>query len=226
MHAAVDLLRAIVDFLKGLYNAERLLELARMLLRSPLGIAGLFGILFAETGLLVGFFLPGDSLLFSVGVASGAAGVNLYLLAAVLMCAAIAGDNVGYWLGRHSGPRIFSRPQSRLFHPDHLQRTKSFYEKYGARAIVYARFIPIIRTCTPFISGVAEMPYLRFLFFSLFGGIFWIAFMITIGYQLGQVGIVRRNFEKAILCVIFLSLLPAVSEAYRHWRARSTAASA
>lgn len=217
-------MHAAVDFLKALYNAERLLELARMLLRSPLGIAGLFGILFAETGLLVGFFLPGDSLLFSVGFASGAAGVNLYLVSAILMCAAIAGDNVGYWLGRHTGPRIFSRPQSRYFHPDHLQRTKKFYEKYGARAIVYARFIPIIRTCTPFVSGVAEMPYPRFLCFSLLGGVFWIAFMMTVGYQLGQVPIVRRNFEKAILGVIFLSLLPAFSEAYKHHRAAKAGA--
>ena len=219
-------MHTVVDFLKALYNAERLLELARLLLRSPLGIASLFGILFAETGLLVGFFLPGDSLLFSVGFASGAAGVNLYVVSAILMCAAIAGDNVGYWLGRHSGPRIFTRPQSRFFHPDHLQRTKKFYEKYGARAIMYARFIPIIRTCTPFVSGVAQMPYPRFLIFSLLGGVFWIAFMMTVGYQLGQVPMVRRNFEKAILGVIFLSLLPAFIEAYKHHRARKSTAEA
>ena len=215
-------MHAIVDFLKALYNAERLLELARILLSSPLGIAGLLGIVFAETGLLVGFFLPGDSLLFSVGFASGAAGVNLYLLAGLLMCAAIIGDNVGYFLGRQSGPRIFRRPKSRFFQPDHLKRTKKFYEKYGARAIVYARFIPIIRTCTPFISGVAEMAYTRFLFFSLFGGTLWIAFMMTIGYKLGQVPIIRRNFEKAILGVIFLSLLPMFIEAFKAWRRRSS----
>jgi membrane-associated protein len=215
-------MHAVVDFLKSLYNAERLLELARALLGSSLGIAGLFGIIFAETGLLVGFFLPGDSLLFSVGFASGAAGVNLYLLAVLLMCAAIIGDNVGYFLGRQSGPRIFSRPRSRFFHPDHLRRTKKFYEKYGARAIVYARFIPVIRTCTPFISGVAEMPYPRFLLFSLFGGTLWIAFMMTIGYKLGQVPFVRRNFEKAILAVVFLSLLPMFIEAIKAWRGKSS----
>ena len=215
-------MHAIVDFLKALYNAERLLELVRALLRSPLGVAGLFGIIFAETGLLVGFFLPGDSLLFSVGFASGAAGINLYLLGGLLMCAAIIGDNVGYFLGKQSGPRIFRRPKSRFFHPDHLKKTKKFYEKYGARAIVYARFIPIIRTCTPFISGVAEMPYPRFLFFSLFGGTLWIAFMMTIGYQLGQVPIVRRNFEKAILAVVFLSLLPMFREVFKAWRGKSS----
>jgi membrane-associated protein len=216
-------MHAVVDFLKALYNAERLLQLARALLSSPVGIAGLFGIIFSETGLLVGFFLPGDSLLFSVGFASGAAGVNLYLLAALLMCAAIIGDNVGYFLGKSSGPHIFSRPKSRFFHPDHLKRTKMFYEKYGTRAIVYARFIPIIRTCTPFIAGVAEMRYPRFLLFSLFGGTLWIAFMMTIGYQLGQVPVVRRNFEKVVLGVVFLSLLPMFIEAFKAWRGRSGA---
>jgi membrane-associated protein len=215
-------MHAVVDFLRSLYNAERLLELARTLLSSPLGLAGLFGIIFSETGLLVGFFLPGDSLLFSVGFASGAAGVNLYMLGGILMCAAIIGDNVGYFLGRQSGPRIFRRPESLFFHPDHLQRTKTFYKKYGARAIVYARFIPIIRTCTPFVSGVAEMPYGRFLAFSLLGGTLWIAFMMTIGYQLGRVPIVRRNFEKAILGVIFLSLLPMFLEAFKAWRGKSS----
>ena len=217
-------MHAIIDFLKSLYNAERLLELARTLLASSLGLAGLFGIVFAETGLLVGFFLPGDSLLFSVGFASGAVGLNLYALAGLLMCAAILGDNIGYFLGLHSGPRIFSRPKSRFFHPDHLRRTKVFYEKYGARAIVYARFIPVIRTCTPFISGVAQMPYPRFLVFSLLGGTLWIGFMMTLGYQLGQVPMVRRNFEKAVLGVIFISLLPMLSEVFKAWRGRASAA--
>jgi membrane-associated protein len=216
----------IVDFLKSLYNAERLLELARTLLGSSIGLAGLFGIVFAETGLLIGFFLPGDSLLFSVGVASGATGLNLYLLAAMLMCAAIIGDNVGYFLGFHSGPRIFNRPRSRFFQPEHLQRTKTFYEKYGARAIVYARFIPIIRTCTPFVSGVAQMPYPRFLLFSLLGGTLWIGFMMTLGYQLGQIPMVRRNFEKFVLGVVFLSLLPVVNEIFKARRAKAVSARA
>jgi membrane-associated protein len=208
----------IFDFLRSLYGAEKLLTLVRTLLGSPLGLAGLFGIVFAETGLLVGFFLPGDSLLFSVGVASGATGINVYLLAGLLMCAAIIGDNTGYFLGLKAGPRIFSRPQSTFFHPDHLKRTSEFYEKYGPRAVVYARFIPIIRTCTPFISGVAQMRYTRFLVYSLFGGIFWIAFMTTLGYQLGQVELVRRNFEKVVLGIVFVSLLPIGIEA---WKARA-----
>ena len=203
----------IADFLKSLYNADRLLYLVRTLLSSPFGIAGLIGIVFAETGLLVGFFLPGDSLLFSVGVASGASGVNVYILAGLLMCAAIIGDNLGYFLGRQAGPKIFSRPKSRFFRPDHLQRTKAFYARYGARAVVYARFIPIIRTCTPFISGVAQMPYPRFLAFSLFGGIAWIALMTALGYQLGQIPVVRQNFEKVILGILFVSVIPVFLEA-------------
>lgn len=209
---------AILEFLKSLYNAERLLALVRGLLSSPVGLAGLIGIVFAETGLLAGFFLPGDSLLFSVGVASGAASVNVFVLAAMLMCAAIAGDNVGYFLGRQAGPRIFNKPKSRLFHPDHLKRTQEFYDKYGARAIVYARFIPIVRTCTPFIAGVARMQYARFLFFSLFGGVFWIGFMTTLGYKLGQVAVVQRNFEKVIVGIVLLSVVPILLEARRQTR--------
>jgi len=205
-------MNAVVDFLKSLYNADRLLALVGTLLGNPLGVAGLVAIVFAETGLLVGFFLPGDSLLFSIGVASGAAGINVYLLAGLLMAAVIVGDNVGYFLGRHAGPRIFSRPKSRFFHPDHLLRTREFYSKYGPRAVVYARFVPIIRTCTPFISGVAEMPYPKFLTFSIFGGVVWIVFMTTLGYRLGQVAIVRANFEKVVLGIIFVSVLPILLE--------------
>ncbi len=205
-------MHSIVEFIKTLYNAERLLELVRTLLSSSFGLAGLAGIIFAETGLLAGFFLPGDSLLFSVGVASGAASINVWLIGAILMVAAILGDNLGYYLGFHAGPRIFRRPKSRFFHPDQIQRTQAFYEKYGARAIMYARFIPIVRSCTPFIAGVARMPYVRFLTFSLAGGIVWIAAILTLGSQLGQVELVRKNFEKVVLGIILLSLSPVVWE--------------
>ena len=209
---------SLLDFLKSLYNAERLLAMVRLLLSSGAGVAGLCAIVFAETGLLAGFFLPGDSLLFSIGVAVGAASGNPLVLGVLLMIAAIAGDNTGYFLGRKAGPRIFSRPQSRLFHPDHLRKTSEFYDRYGARAIIYARFMPIIRTCTPFVAGVARMPYSRFLRYSLLGGIIWIGFMLTLGYKMGQIEIVRANFEKVVLGIILLSLLPAVIEV---WKARS-----
>lgn len=209
---------SLLDFLKSLYNAERLLAMVRLLLSSGAGVAGLCAIVFAETGLLVGFFLPGDSLLFSIGVAVGAANGNPLVLGVLLTMAAIAGDNTGYFLGRKAGPRIFSRPQSRLFHPDHLRKTSEFYNRYGARAIIYARFMPIIRTCTPFVAGVARMPYSRFLRYSLLGGIIWIGFMLTLGYKMGQIEIVRANFEKVVLGIILLSLLPAVIQV---WKARS-----
>ena len=211
-----NLLGSAVDFLKSLYNADRLLAMVHALLGSTLGVSALIGIVFAETGLLVGFFLPGDSLLFSIGVASGASGVNVYALAGMLMIAVIVGDNMGYFLGRKAGPKIFSRPKSRFFHPDHLQRTREFYKKFGPRAVVYARFVPIIRTCTPFISGVAEMPYPKFLTFSIFGGIVWIVFMTTLGYQLGQVAVVKQNFEKVVLGIIFVSVLPILLELRRN----------
>jgi membrane-associated protein len=200
----------IFDFLKSLYNAQRLLEMVRTLLSSAFGLAGLAGIIFAETGLLAGFFLPGDSLLFSVGVASGAAGINIWIVAGMLMAAAILGDNLGYFLGYQAGPKIFSRPKSRFFHPDQIRRTHAFYEKYGARAIMYARFIPIVRSCTPFIAGVARMPYVKFLTFSLLGGVLWIAAITMLGAELGQVELVRKNFEKVVLGIILLSISPVI----------------
>ncbi|HXE62608.1 MAG TPA: VTT domain-containing protein [Bryobacteraceae bacterium] len=215
-------MHAILEFIRSLYNADRLLEMVRTLLSSSLGVAGLTGIIFAETGLLAGFFLPGDSLLFSVGVASGAAGLNVYLICGMLMLAAFLGDNVGYLLGYHAGPKVFSRPKSRFFNPDQIQRAHAFYEKYGARAIMYARFIPIIRTCTPFIAGVARMPYSRFLIFSLLGGSIWIIAITTLGSQLGQVELVRKNFEKVVLGIIVLSLVPVATEALKARRASST----
>jgi membrane-associated protein len=213
----------IFDFLKSLYNAQRLLEMVRTLLSSTFGLAGLAGIIFAETGLLAGFFLPGDSLLFSVGVASGAAGINIWIVAGMLMAAAILGDNLGYFLGYQAGPKIFSRPKSRFFHPDQIRRTHAFYEKYGARAIMYARFIPIVRSCTPFIAGVARMPYVKFLTFSLLGGVLWIAAITMLGAELGQVELVRKNFEKVVLGIILLSISPVIWEVLKTRRLSKSA---
>jgi len=210
----------IVDFLKSLYNAERLLEMVRTMLGSPLGLAALFAIVFSETGLMIGVIIPADSILFTIGVASGAAGINVYLLAAMLMTAAIVGDNTAYFMGKSVGPRIFRRPKSRFFHPDQLQRTKEFYEKYGPRAVVYSRFIPVIRTFTPFLSGVAEMYYPKFLTFSLLGGSLAIALLTTLGYQLGQVPLVRQNFEKVVVGIVLLSVLPIFLEARKADKAR------
>lgn len=208
----------VIEFLKSLYNAGRLLDLVRTMLGSPLGLLALFAIVFSETGLMIGVIIPADSILFTIGVASGAAGINVFLLAAMLMCAAITGDNTAYFMGKSVGPRIFNRPKSRFFHPDYLRQTREFYEKYGPRAVVYSRFIPVIRTFTPFLSGVAEMYYPKFLAFSLLGGTLAIALITTLGYKLGQVEIVRQNFEKVLVGIVLLSVMPILLEVLKSRR--------
>jgi membrane-associated protein len=211
----------ILDFLRTLTNPERLIALLTTLFSGWLGYILLFGIVFAETGLLVGFFLPGDSLLFTVGVVAGAGHLDIVLVNLLLMAAAIIGDTVGYTLGRKAGPHIFNRPNSRFFRREHLLRTHEFYEKYGGRTIVYARFIPIIRTFAPFVAGVGEMNYLRFLSYNVFGGIGWVFLMTMLGYSLGSIPFVRLHFEKVIIGIIILSLVPVAIESWKARRRRS-----
>lgn len=207
-----------VDLLKALTNPERLIALLSTVFTGWWGYLLLFGIVFSETGLLVGFFLPGDSLLFTVGVVAGAGKLNIVLINIVLMVAAVVGDAVGYYLGRKAGKAAFSRPDSRFFKREHLLRTQAFYEKHGGKTIIYARFIPIIRTFAPFVAGVAGMSYPRFLSFNVFGGIGWVLVMTLLGYQLGGVPLVRQHFEKVILGIIFVSVLPVLLELFRQWR--------
>lgn len=211
------MIHVLVEFLRTLTNPERLIQLLTTALTGWPGYALLFAVVFSETGLLVGFFLPGDSLMFTVGVVAGAGKLNIVLVNLTLMAAAVIGDGVGYALGRRTGPHIFNRPNSRFFHQEHLQRTKAFYERHGGKTIIYARFIPIIRTFAPFVAGVAEMGYLRFLSFNIFGGLGWVFALTMLGYALGNVPLVRHNFEKAILLIIFVSLVPLFVEA---WKAR------
>lgn len=202
----------LLDFIRTLTTPERLILLLSSALSGWLGYTLLFGVVFAETGLLVGFFLPGDSLLFTVGVVAGAGNLNIVLVNAVLMLAAVTGDTVGYLLGRSAGPHIFNRPSSRLFRREHLMRTHAFYEKHGGKTIIYARFIPIVRTFAPFVAGVAEMHYWRFVSYNVFGGIGWVFMMTMLGYTLGSVPFVRQYFDKVILLIIAVSLLPALLE--------------
>jgi membrane-associated protein len=169
----------------------------------------------------VGFFLPGDSLLFTVGVVAGAGQLNIVLVNLLLMSAAVTGDTVGYFLGRKAGPHIFNRPDSRFFKREHLVRTHEFYERHGGKTIVYARFVPIIRTFAPFVAGVAEMNYFRFLSYNVFGGIGWVFAMTMLGYTLGNVPIVRQHFEKVIVLIILVSLVPAVIHALKSRRSSS-----
>jgi membrane-associated protein len=211
------MLDALLEFLRTLTNPDKLIQLLSTVLGGPLGYAMLFGVVFAETGLLMGFFLPGDSLLFTVGVVAGAGKLDIVLINLVLMVAAVVGDGVGYYLGRKTGPAIFSRPDSRFFKQEYLQRTRAFYEKHGGKTIIYARFVPIVRTFAPFVAGVGQMSYPRFLSFNVFGGIGWVFAMTMLGYFLGGVPIVQRHFEKVILGIIFISVMPIVIE---YWRGR------
>jgi membrane-associated protein len=214
------MLHSIVDFIRSLTDPERLIHLLSTLLSGWLGYAALFGVVYSETGLLVGFFFPGDSLLFTVGVVAGAGQLKIALVIVVLASAALLGDSTGFFLGRKTGARIFSRADSLLFKRDHVIRTKKFYERYGGKTIVYARFLPIVRTFAAFVAGVMEMPYLRFLPYSVCGGIGWVSLMTMLGYELGGVPFVRHNFDKVILAIIVVSLLPTLIEVLKTRRAR------
>ena len=208
----------ILDWVRTLTNPEQLIQLLTPLFSSWVGYALLFAIVFAETGLLMGFFLPGDSLLFLVGTVAGAGHLDLVAVNIALMAAAILGDTFGYLLGRQTGPRIFRRPDSRLFRREHLDRTRIFYEKHGGKTIIYARFVPIIRTFAPFVAGVGKMDYARFLSFNVFGGIGWVLAMTTLGYVLGEIPLVKRHLEKVILLIIFVSVLPLLAEGVKAYR--------
>ena len=206
------MIQPLLEFLRTLTTPERLINLLSTVLTGWYGYAALCGIVFSETGLLIGFFLPGDSLLFTVGVVAGAGQLNIVAINLLLMISAIAGDAAGYSLGRRAGPRVFNRPDSLLFKQEHLRKTQAFYEKHGGKTIVYAQFVPIIRTFAPFVAGIARMKYLRFASFNVFGAIGWVFSMTMLGYSLGSVPFVRRHFEKAIILIIFISILPIVAE--------------
>jgi membrane-associated protein len=174
------------------------------------GLTAMTAIIFAETGLMIGFFLPGDSLLVTAGVFAATGQLNIWAVNGLLIVAAIVGDSVGYWFGRRVGPALFKRPKSLLFNPDHLRRAHDFYEKHGGKTIILARFMPIIRTFAPIVAGMGQMEYRRFLSFNVFGGLLWVISMTGIGYFLGQVPGVREHIEVVILIVVFLSILPGI----------------
>jgi len=183
------------------------------------GYAGLFLIIYAETGLLIGFFLPGDSVLVTAGllIASGHVPMNVTLLILLLCVAAISGDATGYWIGVRTGQALYHRPQSRFFRRDHLLKAKEFYEKYGGITIVLARFMPFVRTFAPVVAGVGEMKYRRFALFNVFGGIGWVVSMILLGYYLGQtVPGIERHIEYIIVIVVLVSVLPMIIKYLQH----------
>jgi len=172
----------------------------------------LFAIIFAETGLVVFPFLPGDSILFIAGtVTAAAAGLNVHLLVALLIVAAIAGDSVNYAIGHYIGPKVFDKPDSRWFRQEHLRRTQAFYDKYGGVTIIIGRFVPIIRTFAPFLAGVAGMSYRRFLSFNVIGAILWISSLVYAGYLFGNIPWVKNNLSLIVVGIVVVSLIPAVT---------------
>ena len=221
----LDLIKKLIDFI--LHIDAHLAQIIADFGVWTYGI--LFLIIFAETGLVVTPFLPGDSLLFAAGAfcAKPETGLNVHLMALLLFVAAVIGDSLNYAIGARLGPAVFKRQDSRLLRRKHLERAHAFFQKYGGRAIILARFVPIVRTFVPFVAGVGAMDYRRFLLFNIIGGLVWIYFFTYAGYLFGGAEIVQKNFKLVILAIIALSVLPMVFEAWRAWReSRATAAGA
>ena len=206
-------MQTLVDFFHRLSNLHELVQWA--------GLFGLAAIIFSETGLLVGVFLPGDSLLVTAGLFAATGYLNVYLLAPVLTLAAIGGNSLGYFIGRTTGPRIFNRENSLFFNKKHAMRAHEFYEKYGRKTIVLAQFMPIIRTFAPVTAGVAGMPFRTFISFNILGAFMWIWSMLGIGYFLGNyIPGIDEHIEIVVIIVVFLSLLPGIISAIRARRAK------
>ena len=181
----------------------------------------LFAIVFCETGLVVTPFLPGDSLLFVAGTLAAAGDMYIHGLFTALATASFLGDDTNYWIGRYVGPRVFSRANSRLLNPEHLARTRRFYDRYGAKTVFFARFVPIIRTFAPFVAGIGRMHYLRFLFYSFSGSIAWVGSLAYAGYYFGNVPVVKQNLTLVIVVIILISISPGIVEYFRHRHAKS-----
>lgn len=215
----MELIRHLVDYF--LHLDRHLAELIREYGTWTYGILAL--IVFCETGLVVTPFLPGDSLLFAAGALAATGAMNVAVLALILMAAVVVGDNVNYWIGHTVGTRVF-RDDARVLKTEYLRRTEGFYEKYGGKTIVIARFIPIVRTYAPFVAGASRMRYGRFLAFSVAGGALWITLFVFAGYFFGNIPAVQENFGIVIIAIILISVLPAVIEYLRHRREQAPGA--
>jgi membrane-associated protein len=182
----------------------------------------LFAIIFAETGLVVTPFLPGDSLLFTVGTVCALPGsaISIVGIIPLLFVAAVLGDAVNYSIGRKLGPKVFTGESSRLLNKKHLLRTQEFYERYGGKTIIIARFIPIVRTFAPFVAGIGQMQYRRFFLFNMMGALLWVVGLVLLGHAFGNLEVVKKNFSVVIFAIIGISILPALIEVLREWRAR------
>ena len=200
-----------------------LLDFANDWLRKG-GLLVLAAIIFAESGLLIGFFLPGDSLLFFAGFLASSAGGRtlpggLPAVAAVAAVAAIAGDQVGFWFGRRVGPSLFTRPQGRLFNPANVMKAQLFFDKHGSKTIVMARFVPVVRTFAPIVAGVGKMHYRTFVMFNIIGGVLWGVGVTMLGYYLGKIEFIKNNLEIAAVIIVAISITPMIIEYLRHRRA-------
>jgi membrane-associated protein len=212
------MLTELLEFIRTLTEPQRLIHLLSTVFTGWWGYALLCGIVFSETGLLVGFFLPGDSLLFTVGVVSGAGHLNIFAIILALTLAALCGNASGYALGRNVGVKLFDRPNSKVFRREHLEKTQAFYAKHGGKILIYAQFMPIVRTYAAFVAGVAGMGYAHFFMFNVVGCVGWVFSMTMLGYTLGSVPFVRANFEKAIMLIILVSLIPVFLEVLKSRR--------
>ena len=217
MDSFVDFLHQIKDFLNPKFLIDYMLNL--------LGVyvyLGLWFVVFAETGLAVGFFLPGDSLLVVSGLFAAAGKLNVAFVLLAFFLGSVLGDSTGYWTGRFMGKTLFNRESSRIFKPSRVEKAHAFFEKYGVKTVILARFVPIVRTFAPLVVGAAEMSYAKFLAFSVIGGLLWISSMVLAGYFLG--GVIERalnirledHIEKVVIVVVAISLLPPLIEYLRH----------
>src|SRR5580698_8625462 len=218
MHFVIEVWRSLTD-------PDRLIHLLTQVITGWWGYLLIAGVVFAETGLLVGLFFPGDSLLFTVGVVAGAGDIDIVRICALVTVMSILGDQSGYFLGYRTGPAIFRRPDSLLFKQDYVARTQAFYEKHGGKTLIYAKFVPIVRTFAPFMAGVGRMKYSRFLSFNIFGGIGWVLSATLAGYFLGGVPAVRHNFEKVVIGIAVISVLPMVIHYFQSRKKPVTVAS-
>ncbi len=213
----MELLTTLIDFV--LHLDAHLLALTQQY-----GVwiyAILFLIIFSETGLVVAPFLPGDSLLFVAGALAGMGSLQIQMLLPLLMLAAFSGDNTNYWIGRLLGLRLIKRANSRFIKHEHLEKTQAFYAKHGGKTIIFARFLPIVRTFAPFVAGIGLMRYRLFVAFSALGSVAWIAFFVLGGYFFGNIPVIKNNLTLMIFGIIFLSFVPAMREFMRHRRAGS-----
>jgi len=224
-----ELFRQIQDVFLNLFNSQQLMATLGQPEITLAAFIALSLIIFTETGLLIGFFLPGDSLLVTAGIVAWSAGWNIGLLMACLCVAAIVGDSVGYWIGLKSGPRLFKREKSFFFRRDYLLAAQNFYEKHGGKTIILARFVPIIRTFAPVVAGIGKMQYRRFVTFNIVGGITWVCSLLALGYVLtpfldpllkpifGPELQLQKHIGKVIILVVFLSIAPMMFAAFRAW---------